>query len=165
MPNGSSSREPQIPHALPRHDLNMPHKINALGELVECPPNCPVELARAPRHFRSCPACRGSGKLEFRCAICAGRGDVSTDEHGNMETAVTDGAKRLLEAARVAVLPTNEFQAMKANFQNEAIEWALLWLTNRARNMQATQDYVGEHRLNAAVILMRNDWKDEHPDE
>lgn len=77
-----------------------------------------------------------------------------------MDAGVTDGTKRLLEAARVAVLPTAEFERMKANFQNEAIEWALRWLTMRARNMQATQDYVGEHRLNQAVELMRNDWKE-----
>lgn len=148
---------------MPEHDLNMPHDVSKFPE-IGCPPNCPVELAKQaepqPQHFHSCPACRGSGKLDLRCSICQGRGSVSTDSEGRMDAGVTDGAKRLLEAARVAVLPTNEFEAMRKHIGDEAIEWALRWLTMRAKNMQATQDYVGEHRLNQAVELMRNDWKE-----
>lgn len=113
-------------------------------------------------HFRSCPACRGSGKLDLRCSVCAGRGSVTTDPEGNPAPSVTDNARRLLEAARVAIMPTTEFEAMKKHNQDEAIEWALRWLTTRAKNLAATQDYLGEHRLNAAVVLMRNDWNEEH---
>lgn len=118
------------------------------------------KIARSETHFRSCPACRGSGKLDLRCSICEGRGSVGTDEHGNMEATTEDGAKRLLEAASVAVLPTNEFTRMKANFQRETMEWGVRWLRSRAKNMQATQDYIGEHRLNQAADLLQKDFEE-----
>lgn len=118
------------------------------------------QTPETPTHFRSCPACRGSGKLDLRCSICEGRGSVSTDEHGNMEATTEDGAKRLLEAASVAVLPTNEFTRMKSNFQRETMEWGVRWLRMRAKNMQATQDYIGEHRLNQAADLLQKDFEE-----
>lgn len=113
-----------------------------------------------PHFFRSCPACRGSGKLDLRCSICEGRGSVTTDPEGRVESGVTDGAKRLLEAARVAVLPTEEFDRMKANFQRETLEWGVRWLRMRAKNMAATQDYLGEHRLNQAADLLEKDFEE-----
>lgn len=144
----------------PEHDLNMPHKINALGELVACPPNCPA--VQAKRHFRSCPACRGSGKLDIRCAVCAGRGSIDTDSGGNPSARVEAMTRLFGEAAEVAVMPTDKFTALRRQIGDEAIEWALRWLTMRAKNMGATQDYIGEHRLNQAVELMRNAWKEEN---
>lgn len=108
--------------------------------------------------FRSCPACRGSGKLDMRCSICEGRGSVDLNPDGSYTEQTFAHARMFGEAQAVATMPTERFVEMRKQVQNEAIEWALRWLTMRAKNLAATQDYLGEHRLNAAVTLMRNDW-------
>jgi len=97
--------------------------------------------------FRSCPACRGSGLLEITCLLCTGRGSVDP-------TMVKDRTDIIIEAAHVAAMPTNGFNAIRGQAEREQTHMILQFIRQHARNAGATQDYVGEHRMNRIADLI-----------
>ena len=116
-------------------------------------------MAEEPVHvieFRSCPGCRGYKKLEITCPICKGEGSI--DPRG-AEAHVNSILDAINEAGKVAILPTEEFKGIREQAMREQTMLILQYIRQRARNMGATQDYVGEHRLNHLAELLEGEFE------
>jgi hypothetical protein len=112
--------------------------------------------------FTSCPGCRGYKKLEITCPLCKGEGSI---DPRSSEARVNHVLDMINEAKKVAILPTEEFKRLRQQAAKEQFFMMKQQLSGYARNLGATQEYVGEHYINRAIGILTEYWNQENPEE